>query len=77
MEIRARIASACAWLGVKIGTEENHSGASRISARDSAVDVFALPTDEESVIAGHVRRLVWPETVRHVHGGAAMGDENV
>lgn len=75
-EIRTLIASACAWLGVKIDDSKNHSGASRVSARDSAVDVFALPTDEESVIAGHVRRLVWPEAVRHAQGGSSMGDKN-
>ncbi len=76
-KIRARIAAACAWLGVKIDDNENQSGAARISARDSVVDVLALPTDEESIIAGHVRRFVWPETVRHAHSRAAMGDENV
>lgn len=75
-EIRARIASACAWLGAKIDEKENQSGESRISARDSAVDVFTLPTDEERVIARHAARLVQRNIGRHVLGSHAVGNGN-
>jgi len=73
-EIRARIVSGCAWLGMKIDNEENQSGASRISARGSVIDVFALPTDEESVIARHVMSIIRQKNVRHNLCGHSLGD---
>ncbi|GGF60997.1 acetate kinase [Azorhizobium oxalatiphilum] len=47
-------AEACAhlhWLGVKLDDAANGANAARISAPDSRVGVFVIPTDEEQVIA--------------------------
>ena len=73
MEIRARIASGCTWLGVQIDEIKNQSGAPRISASNSTVDVFALPTDEEKIIALHTAQLVRREIRRNDPGSQVMG----
>jgi len=52
-EIRARILRACAWLGVKFDPDGNQRGDSRISAADSAVSAWVIPTNEELMIARH------------------------
>ncbi len=52
-EIRARILQDCAWLGVKVDPDSNLRGDSRISAADSAVSAWVIPTDEELMIARH------------------------
>jgi acetate kinase len=51
--IRARILRACAWLGVAVDTTANACGGPRISAVDSAVSAWVIPTDEELMIARH------------------------
>lgn len=60
--IRERVCTDAAWLGVKLDAAANAtvpSGqAARISARDSAVDVWVIPTNEERMIALHTRTLV-------------------
>jgi acetate kinase len=57
-EVRARICRKLAWLGVELDAEANRSNAQTISAAGSRVRVCVIPTDEESVIAGHARRLL-------------------
>ena len=52
-DIRARIVNACAWLGMTLDTEANRRGDSRISAADSAVSAWVIPTNEELMIARH------------------------
>jgi acetate kinase len=62
--IRAQVCAQAAWLGVRLDEAAN-AGASalddgqslRISAPDSAVAVWVIPTDEERMIAQHTRRL--------------------
>lgn len=56
-EIRARICEHLAWLGVKIDPRLNTENAQKISAADSKVSVWVIPTNEELVIAR--------ETLRH------------
>lgn len=56
--IRARIADLCAWLGVRLNAEANHSGAGDISGTDSTVKVLVIPTDEQVVIARGVAQLL-------------------
>lgn len=58
--IRARIADLCGWLGVRLDTEANASGAGRISRSDSAVQALVIPTDEQAVIARGVTKLLAP-----------------
>jgi len=65
--IRADVCRQAAWLGVRLDDAAN-AGASglsdgqslRISAADSAVAVWVIPTDEERMIAQHTRRLAGP-----------------
>jgi len=57
-EIRRRIAAASAWLGIALNEAANGANAERISAPASRVAVFAVPTNEELVIAQHTRALL-------------------
>jgi acetate kinase len=57
-EIRARVCAASAWLGTRLDDEANAAGGPRISAKNSAVAVLALATDEELMIARHVRAVL-------------------
>jgi acetate kinase len=45
--IRARIAAKLAWLGAVLDTKANAAHASRISAPNSHVALYVIPTDEE------------------------------
>jgi len=63
--IRARVCRQAAWLGVTLDEEANlgalglvEGASARISAADSRVAVWVIPTDEELMIARHTRRLV-------------------
>lgn len=75
-EIRARLSSACAWLGAKIDDKENEKGVARISADRSAVDIFVLPTDEERVIAQSVNQLISSQPRRRSELPPAKDDEH-
>ena len=55
---RAEIAAGCRWLGVDLDSENNASGARRISGSASSVSVWAIPTDEEGMIARHAVAVV-------------------
>jgi acetate kinase len=52
-EMRAEIADGCRWLGLRLDEARNARGAGRISADDSRVSAWVVPTDEESMIASH------------------------
>ena len=56
--IRARILQACAWLGVTLDSDANQRGDARITAPDSAVSAWVIPTNEELMIARHTYRCV-------------------
>ena len=56
--IRARILQACAWLGVTLDPDANQRGDARITAPDSAVSAWVIPTNEELMIARHTYRCV-------------------
>jgi acetate kinase len=62
-EIRARICADLDFLGIALDAARNADGAQTISAETSAVAIEAFATDEESVIAGHVRRLLADQPV--------------
>lgn len=57
-EIRARICVSAAWLGIRLDERANRSGGPRISAPDSRVSVWVIPTDEERMIAEHTLAVV-------------------
>jgi acetate kinase len=51
--IRARVCQDAQWLGVRLDEEANRTGGPKISAGDSAVAVWVIPTDEDMMIARH------------------------
>ncbi|PWC31569.1 acetate/propionate family kinase [Azospirillum sp. TSO22-1] len=51
--VRARVAEKLGWLGVTLDAAANRAKATRISAADSRIPVFVIPTDEERMIASH------------------------
>ena len=50
-EIRDKVCDRSRWLGVRLDPQANVRGAERISAADSCVSVWVIPTDEELMIA--------------------------
>lgn len=56
--VRAGVCEPLAWLGLRLDTAANEAGGPCISAASSTIRVWVIPTDEESVIAGHTRRLI-------------------
>ncbi len=58
--VRAALCGKLAWLGVKLDERANTSGGPRISAPDSGVSVWVIPTNEELMIAQHTLALVRP-----------------
>lgn len=59
-EMRARICRGAAWLGLRLDEAANLGGGPRISAPDSQVSAWVIPTDEERMIAEHTLK-VWRE----------------
>jgi acetate kinase len=57
-EIRARIVNACAWLGMTLAADANQRGGPCITTAHSAVSAWAVPTNEELMIARHTYALV-------------------
>jgi acetate kinase len=52
-EIRARIAARLGWLGAVLDAKANGAHALCISAPDSRLGLYVIPTDEELMIARH------------------------
>lgn len=59
-DIRARICRRAAWLGLRLDEGANLTNGPRISAQDSSVAAWVVPTDEEAIIAQHTAELVGP-----------------
>jgi len=57
-EVRARICTEAAWLGLELDAAANLRHGPRISTPRSRVAAWVVPTDEELVIARHVERLL-------------------
>lgn len=55
--IREAVCRQAEWLGVVLDTAANAAGDPRISAASSRVAVWAIPTNEELMIARHTQRL--------------------
>ena len=58
--VRAAVCDRLGWLGARLDGAANLRGAGRISAPDSRLAVWVIPTDEEAMIARH--------TMETVHG---------
>jgi len=57
-QIRARVCDRAAWLGVAVDPEANQAGGPRISAAESPVACWVIPTHEEHMIARHTQRVL-------------------
>jgi len=57
-EIRQRVTEDAAWLGPLLDQRANTKGGPCISTAGSRVSVWAIPTNEELMIARHTRRLL-------------------
>ncbi len=55
--IRKAVCERSSWLGIRVDETANEKGAPRISAADSAVSVWVVPTNEELMVATHTARL--------------------
>ena len=53
--VRARVCRRAEWLGVRLDEEANRRGGPRISTSDSPIPAWIIPTNEELMIALHVR----------------------
>ena len=56
--IRERVCRDAAWLGVALDSAANAKGGPRINAAGSRVAAWAIPTNEELMIARHARRVL-------------------
>jgi len=56
--IRARVLDDAAWLGVERDTAANDAGGPLLTTAASRVVAFAVPTNEELMIATHTRNLI-------------------
>ncbi len=56
--IRRAVCERSAWLGIRLDPRRNANGAGHISADDSPVRVWAIPTNEELIIATHTAALM-------------------
>jgi len=54
--IRQRICEKASWLGVRMDADANRAHALRLHESGSKVGVFVVPTNEERMIARHVRQ---------------------
>jgi acetate kinase len=56
--IRARVVAGCGWLGAALDAPANAAGGPCISAPGARVSAWVIPTNEEEMIARHVRRVL-------------------
>ncbi len=56
--IRARVLDDAAWLGVERDAAANEAGGPLLTTATSRVAAFAVPTNEELMIATHTRKLI-------------------
>lgn len=54
--VRERVCRDAAWLGLEFDEQANAAGGPRINTESSRVSAWMIPTDEELMIARHVRR---------------------
>jgi acetate kinase len=63
--IRERVCHDASWLGITIDADANRAGGPRISAGNSTVSAWVIPTNEELMIARHTQRLVASAHAHH------------
>jgi acetate kinase len=57
--IRQAVCARLGWLGVRIDAAANARGDACISAPDGTVQVLVMATDEEAMIAHHVKEVLF------------------
>ncbi|MFC3909118.1 acetate/propionate family kinase [Legionella dresdenensis] len=57
-QIRQAVCQNNDWLGIKIDADLNQANQLMINSTESMVDIYAMPTDEEWIIASHCRHLI-------------------
>jgi len=57
-QLRAKVVSRLAWLGMSLDQEANARHGPRISSQDSKISVWVIPTNEELMIARHTAEMV-------------------
>jgi acetate kinase len=62
--LRERVCRDARWLGIEIDAAANASGGPRISTAASPVSAWAIPTNEELMIARHTQALLAPTSSR-------------
>lgn len=65
--VRARVCSGLAWLGISLDDARNQSHAAVVSSDASTIEVRVVPTNEEKMIASHALRL------RRMRAGTTIG----
>jgi len=58
--VRERVLRAAAWLGIAVDPSANAANGPRLSADGSRASAWAIPTDEELMIARHALSLIAP-----------------
>ena len=60
INIRKKICENIEWMGVKLDLDANNvrSEETKISSKDSKIDVFIIPTDEEMAIARDTKKII-------------------
>jgi acetate kinase len=62
--VRAAVVEGLAWMGLRLDPLANAEAAQAISSQDSAVQILMLETDEEAMIALHMRTLLGASSMR-------------
>jgi acetate kinase len=71
--IRAGIAARLAWLGAILDAKANAAHASRISAPDSRIGLYVIPTNEELMIARHTMAALSAKSIQWCPSWFAKG----
>jgi acetate kinase len=56
--VRARVCRGAAWLGIALDEQANAAGGPRLTSVTSLASAWAIPTDEQGVIARHTVQLL-------------------
>jgi len=56
--VRANVCKAAGWLGIALDEKANAAGGPRLTLANSPISAWAIPADEQGVIARHAARLL-------------------
>jgi len=58
IRVRAAVVERLSWMGLRLDPDANSRNAQVMSSTDSAVQILTLATDEEAMIARHMREVL-------------------